>query len=466
MIRPQLGIAAIQLLHHKRWHVARGVQPGAAPSGVRMKRCGGERGQVTRSRKRPDALTPVRRRSGSATHAEPRDASIGEQGPQPADRHASSELLSVISRPSGELEPAFETLLANVTRLCQAKFGILHLREGDSFRMAAVHGAPRAYVEYRRHQPLIGLREFPHLPLARLARTKAVQHVADLTRERAYIERDPLMVALVESSGARSLLCIPMLKEEDVIGAIVIYYQEPRPLDQEQIALVKNFASRAVAAVEGARRLKELWHELFAGGRSIRLSADQILFSAGQEGDGCYRVDEGLLKATVADAAGDERILAILGPGSVVGELSMIDGAPRSASVVALRDSKVSFVSRSAFESFGKKRPELYRYLTTLLANRLRDTNDSLAATSFLSIKGRFARALLRLAESFGREVGQGRIVIRQKVSQADLAAMAGVARENVSRVLHEWTSRSLVTRFAGYYYLEDLAQLQREAEE
>src|ERR1700730_2035750 len=144
------------------------------------------------------------------------------------------------SRPSGELEPAFETLLANVTRLCQAKFGILHVREGDSFRMAAVHGAPPAYIAYRRHQPLIGLREFPHLPLARLARTKSVQHVADLTRERAYIERDPLMVALVESSGARSLLCIPMLKQEDVIGAIVIYYQEPRPLDQEQIALVKN----------------------------------------------------------------------------------------------------------------------------------------------------------------------------------------------------------------------------------
>src|SRR3984893_18089363 len=103
------------------------------------------------------------------------------------------------SRPSGELEPAFETLLANVTRLCQAKFGILHVREGDSFRMAAVHGAPPAYIAYRRHQPLIGQREFPHLPLARLARTKSVQHVADLTRERAYIERDPLMVALVRA---------------------------------------------------------------------------------------------------------------------------------------------------------------------------------------------------------------------------------------------------------------------------
>jgi CRP/FNR family cyclic AMP-dependent transcriptional regulator len=198
----------------------------------------------------------------------------------------------------------------------------------------------------------------------------------------------------------------------------------------------------------------------------IRLSADQILFSAGQEGDGCYRVDEGLLKATVADLEGDERILAILGPGSVVGELSMIDGALRSASVVALRVSKVSFVNRGAFENFGKKRPELYRYLTTLLANRLRDTNDSLAATSFLSIKGRLARALLRLADAFGREVSQGRTMIRQKVSQADLAAMAGVARENVSRVLHEWTSRSLVSRFAGYYCVENQGELQREAED
>jgi CRP/FNR family transcriptional regulator, cyclic AMP receptor protein len=432
-----------------------------------VKRCGGEGGSATkRSRKHRDGPEPAQRRAASVNRPEPRDASAGEPDRRPVDQRASSELVSVISRPSGELEPAFETLLANVTRLCQAKFGILHLREGEGFRMAGVHGAPPAYVEYRKRQPLIGLRDFPHLPIARVAKSKSVQHIPDLTRDRAYIDRDPLMVTLVESCGARSVLCIPMLKEEDLIGAIVIYYEDPRPMDQDQIALVKNFASRAVTAIESAQRLRDLWQELFAGARIIRLSADQILFSAGQEGDGCYRVDEGLLKAAVTDPGGDERILAILGPGSVVGELSMIDGAPRSASVVALRDSKASFVSRSAFENFGKKRPELYRYLTTLLANRLRDTNDSLAATSFLSIKGRFARALLRLADSFGRDVGQGRILIRQKVSQADLAAMAGVARENVSRMLHEWTSRSLVSRFAGYYYLEDLAQLQREAED
>ena len=98
--------------------------------------------------------------------------------------------------------------------------------------------------------------------------------------------------------------------------------------------------------------------------------------------------------------------------------------------------------------------------------HRLRDTDDALVATNFLSVKGRVARSLLSLAEAFGHDVGQGRIVIRQKVSQSDLAAMAGIARENVSRVLNDWTSRSLVTRLAGYYCLENRSALQRETEE
>src|SRR5215475_11658465 len=107
---------------------------------------------------------------------------------------------------------------------------------------------------------------------------------------------------------------------------------------------------------------------LFAKARPLSLKADQTLFVAGDEGDGCYRVDEGLLKASVAVPAGSERILAILGPGSVVGELSMIDGGPRSASVTALRDSKLSFVGRTAFEAFGRSTPEFYHHMTALLA--------------------------------------------------------------------------------------------------
>jgi CRP/FNR family transcriptional regulator, cyclic AMP receptor protein len=247
---------------------------------------------------------------------------------------------------------------------------------------------------------------------------------------------------------------------------VLCYRTEVKLFTNEQIELVKSFASQAVLAIENVDLLKELSHSLFAKARTLSLAADQTLFWAGDEGDGCYRVDEGLLKASVAEPAGDERILSILGPGSVVGELSMIDGAPRSASVTALRESKLRFVSRASFEAFGRSRPELYRHLTTVLAHRLRDTNDALAATSFLSIKGRVARALLSLAEAFGRDVGQGRILIRQKVSQGDLAAMAGIARENVSRVLHDWTNRSLVSRLAGYYCLENKAAFKREAED
>jgi CRP-like cAMP-binding protein len=95
----------------------------------------------------------------------------------------------------------------------------------------------------------------------------------------------------------------------------------------------------------------EVSRGLFAQGRSVSLDAEQTLFLAGDKGDGCYRVEEGLLKASVGAPNGSERILGILGPGSVVGELSMIDGAPRSASVTALRDSKLYFVSQADFDA-------------------------------------------------------------------------------------------------------------------
>ena len=128
----------------------------------------------------------------------------------------------------------------------------------------------------------------------------------------------------------------------------------------------------------------ELSRGLFAQGRLLSLDADQTLFLAGDEGDGCYRVEEGLLKASVTAPNGGERILAILGPGSMVGELSMIDGAPRSASVTALRDSKLHYVSKADFEAIGKSSPEIYQHVMKVLARRLRDTNSALAASRWL----------------------------------------------------------------------------------
>jgi len=202
---------------------------------------------------------------------------------------------------------------------------------------------------------------------------------------------------------------------------------------------------------------------LFGQARVVRLAAQQMLFVAGDPGDGCYQVEEGLLKVVALSPSGSERILAILGPGALVGELSMIDGLPRSASVAAIREAKLSFVSRSVFDAVACSEPEIYRHITALLARRLRDVDDALTATSFLPLKARTARALLSLSEAFGKDVGSGRILIRQKFSQSDLAAMAGIARENCSRILQDWTRRKLVSRLAGYYCLEDKAALARE---
>jgi CRP/FNR family cyclic AMP-dependent transcriptional regulator len=204
---------------------------------------------------------------------------------------------------------------------------------------------------------------------------------------------------------------------------------------------------------------------LFTRAKPLRLNADETLFLTGDAGDGCYLVNEGLLKVTMVSRFGNERILAFLGPGTIVGELSIIDGLPRSASVVAVRAAALSFLSRAAFEDFAEKHPEVYKSLVTMLATRLRETDAVVAAGSFLPLRGRVACTLLELAQDFGQDVGSGRIVIRQKIGQSDLAAMAGIARENVSRILNDWTRRKLVSRLSGYYCLEDKAKLQHEAE-
>ena len=181
-------------------------------------------------------------------------------------------------------------------------------------------------------------------------------------------------------------------------------------------------------------------------------------------GDGCYRLEQGLLKVVIASPRGDERILAILGPGSIAGELALIDGRPRSASVFAIRDCELRFVSRGAFEECTAQYPDIYRYLVNVLAARLRETNETLAASNFLTVEARLARALLDLAQYFRGHQEAEQIVINQKMTQNDLAAMAGIARENVSRVLTDWKERNIVVRSSGYYRLYDVAALKQKA--
>src|SRR5262249_37973490 len=150
---------------------------------------------------------------------------------------ATSEVLRVISSSPGDLEPVFSSMLANAIRLCEAKFGALFRWEDGTFRAVAQHSASPDYEESWR-QPLVVRRDHPDLPLARVASTKDLVHVANLTEERAYIERNPRMIAVVESAGARSLLVVPMLKDNELLGAIAIYRQEIRPFSDKQIESV------------------------------------------------------------------------------------------------------------------------------------------------------------------------------------------------------------------------------------
>ncbi len=167
---------------------------------------------------------------------------------------ATSEVLRVISSSPGDLQPVFDTLLANAVRICQAQFGNLTLFDGSAMRVAAMHNAPPAFEEMRRRDPVVNLKLSV---LGELVRTRKVVHVADITAEEPYASS-----ALAKAAGARTSLAVPMLRDDKLVGAIALYHPKVRPFTDKQVELLQSFAAQAVIAIENARLLSELRESL------------------------------------------------------------------------------------------------------------------------------------------------------------------------------------------------------------
>jgi signal transduction histidine kinase len=268
------------------------------------------------------------RRNPSSPSTNTKNALLKRERDEALEQHAAiSEMLHIIARAPGDLKPVFEAMLASAMRLCEAQFGNLWLYDGDFYQVQAMRGAPPLLMGQWSKGPL---RWGPNTGLGRLAATKEIVHIADVTAEKAYVERDPLRLATADILGARTFLAAPMLKDGDLIGAIVIYRKEVRLFSEKQIALVKDFAAQAVIAIENTRLLNELRQRTDDLGESLERqtgTADVLKVISSSPGE-----LEPVFKAMLANAmriCGAKFGILLLFDGSAMRVVSM-HNAPRA----------------------------------------------------------------------------------------------------------------------------------------
>lgn len=222
----------------------------------------------------------------------------------------------------------------------------------------------------------------------------------------------------------------------------------------ESFADISLFSGLSADALEHLTRIS----------RTVHLKPDQGLFVQGDQSDGCYAVMSGALRISFLSVEGGETVLAIMGPGDVVGEMGLFGSKTRSATVTAQSACELAFIHAGEFLRFADANPEIYRYLLKLITTRLRATNESFAAATSLPLSGRLARVLILLSNSFGEPLDGDRILIRHRFTQSDLCLMTGSARENISRQLTSWRRNALIDRISNYYCLNDMIELRRLA--